>query len=233
MNSLFSYDSPMMQILMYIGDLIILNFLYLICCIPVFTIGAAQAGLYTAIRVLNDKEDDSSAAAAFFRGFKNGFGTVTIAWGLLAVLFAVVALAALFATILGLPLWLCILPLCILAVFMSLVPAFHSRFGCTVTQLYRNTFLLLIAHPLRSIAAAALMWVPVVVMACLDMFNSMATSLVWLTIYFSTAVLFGELFLRKPFKTLVDHYNETQAENAPEALPEDKPEKIFSDTPTN
>ncbi len=231
MNSIFSYDSPIMQILMYIGDLIILNFLYLICCIPVFTIGAAQAGLYTAIRVLNDKEDDSSAAAAFFRGFKNGFGTVTLSWGILGILFVISTVAAIFANAYGLPLWLCLLPLCVLGVFMSLVPAFHSRFGCTAMQLYRNVFLLLFAHPIRSIAAAVLMWVPVIVTATVQMFDSMATSLLWMTIYFSAAVLFGELFLRKPFKTLEEVYKERQAANAPVEAIEEKPEPVFSDTP--
>ena len=44
MGGLFSYDSKLMQILNFIGDLIILNVLYLVCCLPVVTIGAAQIG---------------------------------------------------------------------------------------------------------------------------------------------------------------------------------------------
>ena len=43
----FSYESKPMQILMLLGDLIILNLLFILCSLPVFTIGAAQAGLYT------------------------------------------------------------------------------------------------------------------------------------------------------------------------------------------
>ena len=58
MNGLFSYDSKPMQLLGFLGDLILLNILYLVCCIPLFTIGAAQAGLFTACKVLLDKEDD-------------------------------------------------------------------------------------------------------------------------------------------------------------------------------
>lgn len=232
MNSIFSYDSPMMQILMYIGDLIILNFIFLLCCIPVFTIGAAQAGLYTAIRVLNDKEDDSSPTAAFFRGFKSGFGTVTLSWGLLGLLLVISGIAAVFAGTLGLPRWLCILPLFILAAFMSLVPAFHSRFGCTAMQLYRNVFLLLLTHPLRSIGAAVLMWVPVIVMYYSNLYNGMATSLIWLTIYYSAAALFGELFLRKPFGVLVEEFNRRQKEaegDCEEEPSDEETEKIFSD----
>ena len=64
--NIFDYNSKFNQLLMTVADIIILNVLYLVCCIPVFTIGAAQAGLFTGIRVLLDKEDDSSCAKAFF-----------------------------------------------------------------------------------------------------------------------------------------------------------------------
>lgn len=234
-NSPFSYDSPVMQILMYIGDLIILNFVFLICCIPVVTIGAAQAGLHTAIRVLNDKEDDSSPTAAFFRGFANGFLTVTLAWGIFALLFALSTVAAIYAGAWGLAPWMCILPMCVLAVFMSLIPAFHSRFGCTAMQLIRNTFLLFITHPLRSILAAALIWVPVIVMVCANLYTGMATTLIWLTLYYSSATLFSQLFLRKPFNVLVEEFNRRQREARIAAgedvdAPKENPNKIFSDT---
>lgn len=236
MNSIFSYDSPMMQILTYIGDLIILNFLYLICCLPVFTIGAAQAGMYTAMRVLNDKEDDSSAVAAFFRGFKNGFGKVTLSWLLILGIMAVLAAVCALAYVMQLPVWLCIAPICICAIFQSLVPAFHSRFDCTAMQLIRNSWFLLIAHPLRSIATALLVWAPVLVLAIGGMYVFMMATPIWCTLYYSTAILFAELFLRKPFKTLVEEFNRRKAEEdaaagiQPEALPTES-KKVFSDVP--
>ena len=80
MKNLFSYDNKVMQVLMTIGDLVILNILFLLCSIPIVTMGAAQAGLYTAVRVITDKEDDSSPAAGFFRGFKTGFFKITLIW---------------------------------------------------------------------------------------------------------------------------------------------------------
>lgn len=236
MNSIFSYDSPMMQILTYIGDLIILNFIYLLCCLPIFTIGAAQAGMFTAMRVLNDKEDDSSAVAAFFRGFKSGFGKVTLAWGLILVVMALLAAVGILAYVMQLPVWLCVAPICVCAIFQSLVPAFHSRFDCTAMQLIRNSWFLLIAHPLRSIGTALLIWAPVIVFVWMGMYIFMMATPVWCTLYYSTAILFAELFLRKPFKTLVEEFNSRQAAQQGEAagaLPEaEKPEKIFSDVPT-
>lgn len=233
MKGLFSYDSPVMQILMYIGDLIILNFIYLICCVPVFTIGAAQAGMYTAMRVLNDKEDDSSVSAAFFRGFANGFGKVTLGWGLLSLALVLVGVAAALGYAFGLPMWISIVSFCVAALFHSLVPAFHSRFGCTAMQLIRNSWFLAVAHPLRSLGVTALLWLPVVLFLTNTNLFMMATP-VWGTLYFSTAFLFAELLLRKPFKTLVDDFNEKHPPQPEEGAEEESlPEKIFSDTPVD
>lgn len=235
MKSIFSYDSPLMQILIYIGDLIILNFIYLLCCLPIFTIGAAQAGMFTAMRVLNDKEDDSSVVAAFFRGFKNGFGKVTLSWLLLTIAMVLLFYVGQLAAIMQLPIWLSFAPIVIVALFQSLVPAFHSRFDCTAMQLIRNSWFLLVAHPLRSIGTAVLIWLPAALFLISPFIFLSATPL-WITIYYSTAILFAELFLRKPFNTLVEEFNnrqEAEKGNDPDALPEpeeEKPEKIFSDT---
>ena len=233
MKGAFSYDSPMMQILMYIGDLIILNFIFLLCCMPIFTIGAAQAGLYTAIKVLNDKEDDSSATSAFFRGFKAGFLQVTIAWVILFVALILMSLAAIMAFANGSPGWLCVLPLVIIALFLATVPAFHSRFGCTAMQLIRNCWFLIFAHLLRCAVAAALILAPIIVFLFNAYYFMMMTP-IWCTIYFSTAVLFGELMFRKPFKVLIEEFNRRQEAakaNDPNALPEPEKENkaVFSD----
>ena len=80
MKSLFDYENKFMQALMAVGDLIILNILFILFSLPIVTMGAAQAGLYTGVRVITDKEDDSSPAAGFVRGFKTGFFKITLMW---------------------------------------------------------------------------------------------------------------------------------------------------------
>lgn len=204
---LFAYDSKPMQILAFLGDLMILNFLYIICCIPIFTIGAAQAGMFTGLRILTDPEDDSSAAAAFLRGFKNGFGKVTAAWGIATAVLLIVAFAGIGSVAYGAPVWMAVVAVCVVALFQSLIAPFHSRFDCTVWQLLRNTWFMVIAHPLRSIFNAALIWLPMVLFL-LDTYLFMSLTPLWITIYFSGACLFGYTFLKKPFKTLIDHFNE-------------------------
>lgn len=209
-NGLFSYENPVMQILMYIGDLIILNFLFLICSAPIFTIGAAQAGMYTAMRVLRDKEDDSSPTAAFFRGFKSGFGKITLAWGLMVLVTLVGCYIAVMAYQYGLSGWLCVIPVVILAWFTAQIPAIHSRFDCKPMQLIRNSWFLIIGHPLRTLGTAILTWLPMGLFLFGEMFTFLSLVPVWCIIYFSLAFLFSQTFLTKPFNTMVEEFNNRQ-----------------------
>ena len=215
-SSPFSYESKLMQTLMPIGDLVILNFLYLLCCIPVFTIGAAQAGLYSGLRVLLDKEDDSSCAAAFFRGFRTGFGSITLAWLIFAVLTAVAGWSLILVLVYeyagaGAPVWLSVASVCICALFQTQLPLFHARFSCTAWQLIRNSFLLCIAHPLRAVFCTALVWAPAG-LALADLYLFMRLTPLWLCGYFSIAFMLGFLLMKKPFQTLIDHFRETHPE---------------------
>lgn len=208
MGGFFSYESKPMQILMFLGDLILLNILYLVCCLPIITIGAAQAGLFTACKVLLDKEDDSSPYAAFWRGFTSGFGTVTLAWGIMTIITAAVAWLALTSIRVGSAAWLAYLAIGICAIFQTLVPAFHSRFGCKWWQLITNSWFLLFAHPLRSIGSVVLIWGPVIILEIIGMMDFMAAFPIWGALYFSTMFCFATAFLKKPFTTLTNHYNE-------------------------
>ena len=229
MKNLFSYENPIMQLLMKIGDLMILNFIYLACCLPLFTIGAASAGLYTAMKVMQDPEDDTSLVAAFFRGFKAGFLKITLAWGILTVITLVVAAAAYLGHFAyGLPAWICILPIVVCAWYTAQITAFHSRFGCTAWQLIRNVWFLIIAHPLRTLGVAILTWLPLGLLVygivfTGDIFEFMAMAPIWITLYFGTAWYFNYAFLKKPFNVLIEHFNQSQAaaaNSAAESLPE-------------
>ncbi len=220
MGNLFSYESKPMQILMFIGDLIILNFLYLLSCIPVFTMGAAQAGLHSAAKVMLDKEDDSSLVSAYFKGFRTGFWSVTVAWGLMTVLLALVSFIGITAIYVGAPKWLVAISICITAIFQSLIPAFHSRFSCTPMQLIRNAWFLLFSHPLRSIGVTVAVWLPVGVFLFAGVYLFMSMTPIWGALYFSTAIVFAYSFLKKPFEDLIKHFNETHNEDGTEKIPE-------------
>lgn len=211
MKSLFNYDSPIMQALTTVGDLIIINIMFLIFCIPIFTIGAAQSGLYNAVRVLQDKEDDSSCAAAFFRGFRNGFGRITAYWCIFLVvfylLFANYALVYIYGQVqMDAPVVLAMIGLFLCAMIQTQLTIFHSRFDCTFRQLFRNAVLLVLAHPLRSLLATVVTWSPLILFL-LDMYIFMMAAPLFFVIWFSTAFLFGYTFMKKPYEGLIDTFN--------------------------
>lgn len=76
---MFKYDSGIMTFLGKVTDIVILNLLTLICCIPIITIGASiTAAHYTALKMHRDT--DNYVVRNFFRSFKNNLLQSTIIW---------------------------------------------------------------------------------------------------------------------------------------------------------
>ena len=233
--NIFNYDSKFNQAVMMAADMIILNLLYIVCCIPIVTIGAAQAGLFTGIRVLLDKEDDTSVAKAFFRGFSNGFGKVTIVTTILAVVIAALVLLlgwvlmffwGVGGTAATVALVLNILALVVFVVMLNVLGPFHATFGCTASQLMRNIFFVSMAYPLRSLVVTALMLVPLAVLL-ISPSLFMGSVVAILAIYFSVVYLACFALMKAPFQRLKDNFHAAQesAEDGGEDEPEeDAPE---------
>lgn len=210
MKNLFSYDSKFSQTVIMLADYVILNVLFLLCCIPVFTVGAAQAGLYSGIAALNNKEDDTSCVRKFFQGFSNGFGSITILWsislGIMALLvYNLTSVLILDAAGVYAPVWLCVIVLAVFIVYQSVMVIFHARFGCTMGQLVKNVLYVILSHPLRSIAVAILTWLPVIL--CAVAFDVFVKDLLLIALcYYSVAFLMNLSIMKKPFRTLEDNY---------------------------
>ena len=78
MNKWFNIDSPIMVGLSRLADLVILSFLWFVCCLPVITIGASTTAMYyVALKVVRN-EEDVKIANTFFQGFKSNFKQATI-----------------------------------------------------------------------------------------------------------------------------------------------------------
>lgn len=90
MQKIFSLDSPVIQFLARVGDLIILNFLFLLCSIPIITGGAALTAMYAVLQsMVYDK--DRGVVKPFFQAFRENFKSVTPIWLLFVVMIAALA----------------------------------------------------------------------------------------------------------------------------------------------
>lgn len=74
-----SYDSPFSQLLLKLCYSCYLNLLWLICCIPIVTIGASTTALYyTSLKIV--RGEDQFLARMFFRSFRENFRQSTVLW---------------------------------------------------------------------------------------------------------------------------------------------------------
>ena len=87
---IFNLDSPLMQMLSKVADLLLLNMLALICCIPIVTVGASLTALnYMALKMVRNEE--CYITRGFFKSFKENFIQGTVIWMLFLLLFVVLA----------------------------------------------------------------------------------------------------------------------------------------------
>lgn len=72
MKNFLDLDSPLIRFLSAVADLVLLNLLWLACCVPVFTIGpSCTAMCYSARRIAN--RESPVVSRTFFRAFKANF----------------------------------------------------------------------------------------------------------------------------------------------------------------
>lgn len=78
-------DNVVMRALGKIGDMICLNVMWLICCIPIITIGASTTALYTVmLRMV--KNEEGYIFRGFLKAFKSNFKQSTLIWLILLFL---------------------------------------------------------------------------------------------------------------------------------------------------
>lgn len=72
-------DNIIVRALSKICDMVCLNILWLICSIPIITIGASTAALYTVMLKMV-KNEEGYISRGFFKAFKSNFKQSTIMW---------------------------------------------------------------------------------------------------------------------------------------------------------
>lgn len=75
----FVTDSPIMRFFGRLGDLILLNIVFVITSLPAFTIGTALASLY-AVTMKLVRGEEPSVVREYLRSYKQNFKSATICW---------------------------------------------------------------------------------------------------------------------------------------------------------
>lgn len=147
---MFSINGPLWRGMNFIGDMVVMHFLWLLCCLPIFTIGASTTALYyTAMKRI--RTDEGSVSSNFFHSFKLNFRQSTIYWLLLVVVCAVLYLDLNFTTTYDSVLAKVMLVGCVLLtilVWMTLLYLFpvQAKFESSLLGNLRNAFLISVRH---------------------------------------------------------------------------------------
>lgn len=195
MKSLYNPDSPVMQFLTKVADLMILNVVYLVFCIPIFTIGAATTALYRVM--LNyEKDETANPARQFWRAFRANLKPATILF--LIMLIPIAFMIYYFMVIVGAAysgskafVIICCVAVLLIMMLWSFLWPMQAQFENSIGNTIKNALLLSVGHFPIAVLMSAINLFPLLLLSFFpDVF--LRISMLW--------ILFGFALIAKKHK---------------------------------
>lgn len=198
MKELFSLDSRWVQRFAMLTNLVVLNILWILCCIPVITAGAATSALYHTIFQYHTHMDDA-IFRPFFQGFRSNFKQSTLL--LLPLLAALILLVFEIFYLVARGQGTAVLFLLIVVTFFIIGMLVHlfpliARFNMTAGALIRTAFSLVILHFPSTLLVVALAFLPFFLLALFPA-QFLQFGVAWAGIWFAAIAYFFGKFLLK------------------------------------
>lgn len=202
MRNLFNMDNPLFQTLGRLADLMILNIVFIICCIPVVTIGASLTALNYVSLKLAEKEE-GYIIKGFFKSFKENFKQSTVIWLIMLLLGIVLGLDVMimkdgegtFYTVFRILLFILIFVYYMVYTYVFPVLA---RFYNTTKATFKNALIMSIADFPRTLL---MMIIPILagLATFLTSYTIVYGVLIWIMFGFSLVAYVNCLFMKKVF----------------------------------
>lgn len=164
---LFNVDGIFYRTLERIGDLLIVNILFLICSLPIITIGASTTAMY-AVLIKLVQNGSGYIVKDFFEEFKSNFKQATIIWGIALTIGISIYLNLFYFRILAGNIPMILRVILIIAIFiyscvLVYVFAVQSKFENSVIKTLRTSAFMAIGYLPLTIVLVALNVLPFVV----------------------------------------------------------------------
>lgn len=198
-------DNPIMRGMGRLADFIILNLLWVVCSIPIITIGASTTALYTVMLKLV-KNEEGYIAKGFLKAFKENFKQSTIMWIiflLISIVFVVdfASIKLMSDKIGGILQILFLFMGALLTAWMVYAFALQARFVNTVKNTLKNAMILVFAK-LPFTVLIVLLTVGPVLMTFLTVRTLVIGVMVWFFAGVSLVAWLNSYLLRFVFKKL-------------------------------
>ncbi len=167
MGRFFDMDSPIMRFLNRVGDMLILNLMMLVCCIPIITAGAAYTAMhYVLLKMIRGEE--GYLVKGFFKSFVRNFKQATLIWLMMLFVIAVfIGDAFIFGysgVVFPKPLVIMVLAVAIILLLMSMyVFPLLARFENTIKNTLRNAAILSVANLPKTLLMAVFYVLPLII----------------------------------------------------------------------
>lgn len=223
---IFDLDSPLMNVLNKMADLMWLNILTMICCIPVITAGAAITSMhYVALKIVRNEE--SYITRNFFKSFKTNFRQATVIWLLLLLVVAILCGDYYIITRSGMQFSKVLVVLIMAAGVLVLCTSLYvfpvlAKFDNTIMGTIRNAFIMSILQLPKTVVMFVMAFFPLIIYLV-----SLRLIPIIFLFGFSLPAYASAMLYNKFFKKLEDQLLAEQ-EPAPEVSPEED-ERVFHD----
>nr|WP_296011059.1 DUF624 domain-containing protein [uncultured Blautia sp.] len=209
--NLLNEDNVIHIFLNKLGDIIVANLLFLVCCIPIITIGPALTALYHCM-LRTVKGNNNGTTKTFFRAFKENFRQSLIVWlGLLAVgfiLFLNIRFLQNTASVVSKPLFYVSLGIAGLVIILALyIFPVIAAFANTTMNLLKNAYVFAFLHFPSTLAIAVISILPMF-MTYRDVKLLPLYACCWFFFGFGLTAYVNSLLLYRMFKPFLEKEDE-------------------------
>ena len=205
--TLFDADGPFAHRLSRVADIFLLNILWVICSLLVFTVGAATIALYYGMMKIHNNEDDGTVAMffrSFKRNFKQGCCLTLIFLGTALFIWVDIQLCQSLNDILRMPVTLVLALLMVEcgAIFSYAFPLV-ARFDNTIMTTLKNARALSFRHPIKTLLLLLVNVFPLALLVLLPNTFVMTIPL-WITFGFAILAMSNTKRLLQVFDQYAD-----------------------------
>lgn len=207
MDRFFNMDNKFFVFMGRVADLIILNLLCIVCCIPIITAGASiTAMFYVTLKMVRNEE--SYIVKSFFKSFKENFKQATIIHLILLVtgllLYCDLRIVNQVSSGLGKVLYIVFFAFALLyfMIFLYIYPVL-AKFYNTIRNTFTNAFLMAIRHLPYTFLMLVISVVPILITQIPD-FRIMSTLIMlFILVGFATVAYCNSIFFMKIFDNYI------------------------------
>ena len=167
MGRFFDLESPVMRFLNRVADLMILNLVMIVCCLPIITIGASVTAMhYVVLKMI--RVEDGYLIRGFFKSFKENFKQATLIWLMMLVVIVIYVGDALIFSFSGLtfpkPMVIAVIAVGIIIYMIAMyIFPLLARFENSIRNTIKNAALIAIGNLPKTILMAVLYVLPLVI----------------------------------------------------------------------